>query len=104
MARTLSSAGITSAGASMRACERSHWNWARATNRHPQRTGEGGRTERWTSLDRALQVAADEGAGVADLRPGASSEDTELRLFMVGRAAKLERWDWPSRLPRANGL
>jgi type IV secretory pathway VirD2 relaxase len=47
--------------------------------------------ERWTSLDRALQVAADEGAGVIDLRPEASGEDTELRLFMVGRAAKLER-------------
>ncbi|MEH2537124.1 type IV secretory pathway VirD2 relaxase [Bradyrhizobium sp. AZCC 1577] len=25
--------------------------------------------ERWTSLDRALRIAADEGAGVADLRP-----------------------------------
>lgn len=47
--------------------------------------------ERWTSLDRALQVAADEGAGVVDLRPEASGEETELRLFMVGRAAKLER-------------
>jgi type IV secretory pathway VirD2 relaxase len=47
--------------------------------------------ERWTSLDRALQVAADEGAGVLDLRPDASGEDTELRLLMVGRAAKLER-------------
>jgi type IV secretory pathway VirD2 relaxase len=47
--------------------------------------------ERWTRLDRALQVAADEGAGVLDLRPHASGEDTELRLFMVGRAAKLER-------------
>ena len=31
--------------------------------------------ERWTSLDRALRVAADEGAGVADLRPNASGED-----------------------------
>ena len=31
--------------------------------------------ERWTSLDRALRVAADEGAGVADLRPSASGED-----------------------------
>ena len=45
--------------------------------------------ERWTGLDRALQVAADEGAGVADLRPQASQEDDELRLFMVGRATKL---------------
>jgi type IV secretory pathway VirD2 relaxase len=47
--------------------------------------------ERWTSLDRALRVAADEGAGVADLRPSASGEDPELRRLMVGRAAKLER-------------
>ena len=48
--------------------------------------------ERWTSLDRALRVAADEGAGVADLRPSASGEDPELRRLMVGRAAKLERF------------
>ena len=47
--------------------------------------------ERWTSLDRALRVAADEGAGVADLRPSASGEDPELRRLMVGRAARLER-------------
>ena len=30
-------------------------------------------------------------AGVADLRPGASDEDPELRRLMLGRAAKLER-------------
>ncbi len=47
--------------------------------------------ERWTSLDRALRVAADEGAGVADLRPSASGEDLNLRRLMVGRAARLER-------------
>jgi type IV secretory pathway VirD2 relaxase len=47
--------------------------------------------ERWTSLDRALRIAADEGAGVADLRPSASGEDPELRRLMVGRAGKLER-------------
>jgi type IV secretory pathway VirD2 relaxase len=47
--------------------------------------------ERWTSLDRALRVAADEGAGVADLRPGAPGEDNELRRLMVGRATKLGR-------------
>ena len=47
--------------------------------------------ERWTSLDRALRVAADEGAGVADLRPDASGEDLSLRRLMVGRAARLER-------------
>ena len=47
--------------------------------------------ERWNGLDRALRAAADEGAGVADLRPVASEEDGNLRLLMVGRAAKLER-------------
>ncbi|MBR1279594.1 VirD2 family relaxase/mobilization nuclease [Bradyrhizobium sp. AUGA SZCCT0283] len=47
--------------------------------------------ERWTSLDRALRVATDEGAGVADLRPSASGEDPELRRLMVGRATRLER-------------
>jgi type IV secretory pathway VirD2 relaxase len=47
--------------------------------------------ERWTSLDRALRNIADEGAGLADLRPGASSEDPQLRRLLLGRAAKLER-------------
>jgi type IV secretory pathway VirD2 relaxase len=47
--------------------------------------------ERWTSLDRALRNIADDTAGVADLRPGASDEDPELRRLMLGRAAKLER-------------
>jgi type IV secretory pathway VirD2 relaxase len=47
--------------------------------------------ERWTSLDRALRIAADEGAGVADLRPSVTGEDLALRRLMVGRAAKLER-------------
>jgi type IV secretory pathway VirD2 relaxase len=47
--------------------------------------------ERWTSLDRALRIAADEGAGVADLRPSVAGEDLALRRLMVGRAAKLER-------------
>jgi type IV secretory pathway VirD2 relaxase len=47
--------------------------------------------ERWTGLDRALQAAADEGAGIANLRPGASEHDPELRRLMIGRAAKLER-------------
>ncbi|MDI1262682.1 MAG: DUF3363 domain-containing protein [bacterium] len=47
--------------------------------------------ERWTSLDRVLRSAADEGAGVADLRPGVSDSDPELRRLMIGRAAKLER-------------
>jgi type IV secretory pathway VirD2 relaxase len=47
--------------------------------------------ERWTSLDRALRDMADEGAGLADLRPVGTGEDPELRRLMLGRAAKLER-------------
>ena len=47
--------------------------------------------ERWTSLDRALRDTSDECGGVADLRPGANSEDPELRRLLLGRAAKLER-------------
>lgn len=47
--------------------------------------------ERWTSLDRALRNIADDSAGVADLRSGASDEDPELRRLMLGRVAKLER-------------
>ncbi len=46
--------------------------------------------ERWTSLDRALRDVADDGSGVADLRPGAE-DDPEMRRLMLGRAAKLER-------------
>ena len=44
--------------------------------------------ERWTSLDRALRGISDECGGVADLRPGADSEDAELRRLLLGRAAK----------------
>jgi type IV secretory pathway VirD2 relaxase len=47
--------------------------------------------ERWTSLDQALRRSADDNGGIADLRPGASVEDPELRRLMVGRTAKLER-------------
>ncbi len=47
--------------------------------------------ERWTSLDRSLREIADEGGGVADLRPGGAGEDPELRRLMIGRAARLER-------------
>jgi type IV secretory pathway VirD2 relaxase len=47
--------------------------------------------ERWTGLDRALRAASDEAAGVVDLRPGATGEDSELRRLMIGRAARLER-------------
>jgi type IV secretory pathway VirD2 relaxase len=46
--------------------------------------------ERWTSLDRALRDVADDGGGVADLRPG-GEDDPEMRRLMLGRAAKLER-------------
>lgn len=47
--------------------------------------------ERWTNLDKALRHAADEGAGIANLRPHTSENDPELRRLMIGRAAKLER-------------
>ncbi len=48
--------------------------------------------ERWTRLDRALRAAADDGAGVVDLRPGeTASADPELRRMMIGRAQVLER-------------
>jgi type IV secretory pathway VirD2 relaxase len=47
--------------------------------------------ERWTSLDRALQNIADDGAAIADLRPGEPDGDPELRRLLLGRAAKLER-------------
>jgi type IV secretory pathway VirD2 relaxase len=47
--------------------------------------------ERWTNLDRALRNAADEGAGIANLRPGGPDSDPELRRLMIGRVAKLER-------------
>jgi type IV secretory pathway VirD2 relaxase len=46
--------------------------------------------ERWTSLDRALRDVADDGGGVADLRPS-GDDDPEMRRLMLGRAAKLER-------------
>src|SRR5260370_1294739 len=51
--------------------------------------------ERWTSLDRARRDALDECADVADLRPGAPTEDPTLRRPMVGRDTKLA----PPRLP-----
>jgi type IV secretory pathway VirD2 relaxase len=47
--------------------------------------------ERWTNLDRALRDTTDEGAGIVNLRPGAPTEDPELRRLMIGRASKLER-------------
>jgi type IV secretory pathway VirD2 relaxase len=49
--------------------------------------------ERWTGLDRALRAAADEGAGILDLRPaGTDAADPELRRLMIGRAQTLERY------------
>jgi type IV secretory pathway VirD2 relaxase len=48
--------------------------------------------DRWTSLDRALRDVADDGGGIADLRPG-GDDDPEMRRLMLGRAAKLERLD-----------
>lgn len=47
--------------------------------------------ERWTGLDRALRATADEGGGIADLRPNGRGEDRELRRLMVARVARLER-------------
>lgn len=47
--------------------------------------------ERWTELDRALRSLADEGADIADLRPGASGQDPDFRRLLLGRVAKLER-------------
>jgi type IV secretory pathway VirD2 relaxase len=46
--------------------------------------------ERWTNLDRAIRNTADEGAGIANLRPGGPDNDPELRRLMIGRVAKLE--------------
>jgi type IV secretory pathway VirD2 relaxase len=48
--------------------------------------------ERWTNLDRALRNAADQGAGIADLRPGDRNSDPELRQLLIGRATRLERF------------
>jgi type IV secretory pathway VirD2 relaxase len=47
-------------------------------------------SDRWTSLDNHLQRLADDGAGIADLRPGGDG-DPEVRRLMLGRAAKLAR-------------
>jgi type IV secretory pathway VirD2 relaxase len=47
--------------------------------------------ERWTGLDVGLRIAADEGGGIVDLRPGGTDHDPELRRLLLGRAAKLER-------------
>src|SRR5271157_5281751 len=41
--------------------------------------------ERWTGLDRALRDLADDGGGIADLRPDTTGPDSELRRLLVGR-------------------
>jgi type IV secretory pathway VirD2 relaxase len=48
--------------------------------------------ERFTNFDRNLRDAADNNAGIVDLRPGAADEDPELRRLLVGRAQTLERF------------
>lgn len=48
--------------------------------------------ERFTGLDRAIRISADEAGGVVDLRPGGPADrDPELRRLMLGRAQHLER-------------
>lgn len=47
--------------------------------------------ERWTGLDLGLRIAADEGGGIVDLRPGGTDHNRELRRLLLGRATKLER-------------
>lgn len=47
--------------------------------------------ERWTGLDRALRALADEGGGVADLRPAVGGDASDLGRLMRGRVAKLAR-------------
>lgn len=58
--------------------------------------------ERWTGLDRTLQGLADDGAGVADLRPGSPEpRDPELRSLLIGRAQTLDRLGLADRLAPA---
>ena len=53
----------------------SPWNWGRAASRKSAPPLEKEvEAERWTSLDRALRDIADDGGGVADLRPAASAK------------------------------
>ena len=60
------------------------------------------KAERWTGLDRALQGLADDGAGVADLRPGSPEpRDPELRKLLIGRAQTLEGLGLADRLAPA---
>ena len=58
--------------------------------------------ERWTGLDRALQALADDGAGVADLRPGSPEpSEPELSKLLIGRVQTLERLGLADRLAPA---
>ena len=60
------------------------------------------KAERWTGLDRALQGLADDGTGVADLRPGSPEpRDPKLRKLLIGRAQTLERLGLADRLAPA---
>ena len=52
--------------------------------------------ERWTGLDRALRSAADEGAGVADLRPGGPRQRSRTST-VDDWASRQARTAWPCR-------
>jgi type IV secretory pathway VirD2 relaxase len=50
--------------------------------------------ERWTRLDRTLQVLSDENAGLVDLRlSGHDPLDPQMRSLLIGRAQKLEQME-----------
>jgi type IV secretory pathway VirD2 relaxase len=50
--------------------------------------------QRWTGLDRALQIHSDENAGLVDLRLSGSNElDPAMRNLLIGRAQKLEQME-----------
>jgi type IV secretory pathway VirD2 relaxase len=57
--------------------------------------------DRWTSLDRRLQLMADNGAGIVDLRPDGRDADPDGRRLMLGRATKLERLGLADRIDPA---
>lgn len=47
--------------------------------------------DRWTSLDRRLQIISDSNAGLIDLRPEAHGSRSSFDQHLAGRAIKLER-------------
>ena len=59
--------------------------------------------ERWTSLDRALQNIADDGAGIADLRPGGAGWGSRAAP-PYARPSCQARAPWPGRAGRAGLL